>query len=530
MSYITQFGGYTPEDDLSDADWALLFDLDATATVLGISSTYLGKDYSNDSSDTYTFSGIIPGIGVYVIGVYGYGNTDGFANVEVDGLLADEIVSNSSESQNIALFVVDPASMLDGDIVVTANTALDNCAVIVWQLLGISNLTPDDTGNSAMAVYESVSVDTLAAIFGIAGSDTPQVDNHFWFGLAEDIDFDVDITARVSGASVRKTFSDTTLQIGAERSETTTSDRWLAAVYNTPVTYFSSGQCVALEKQISDDHTVWRWTQVTAVADVEVLALLRPTAESDTFMYGIAARAQGSSGAETAVFAVLTESVTGAKDQVALYKIVGGYLTQLNTASFDWDVDANYWLKLQVDGSSLKVRVWAQTDTEPTTWDIEETDSDVSDAGYVGLYHQFIDSECEIGYFSAKVLWSAWPSTVPFNWTVEMSGGPQPNKITFQPEVGPTIDRRRSSSVNRIYTVDVPGLSHTEYHDFVDFYKTTLQEGTLPFRAVDPFSGLEKTFKFTNSNPSYSESFQSPPGASYDAGIIKVSFEIMRLD
>lgn len=93
---------------------------------------------------------------------------------------------------------------------------------------------------------------------------------------------------------------------------------------------------------------------------------------------------------------------------------------------------------------------------------------------------------------------AAWPGTI--NQTVNMDGyseAPEQNKITFQPEVGPPTERRRSSVSSNILAF-TQFYTTTEYDDLITFYRTTLLDGVLTFTRTHPRTGLSATFKFTD--------------------------------
>lgn len=103
-----------------------------------------------------------------------------------------------------------------------------------------------------------------------------------------------------------------------------------------------------------------------------------------------------------------------------------------------------------------------------------------------------------------------FPSDVP-NGAYGVSGGPQVNNVSFEPEVGPTIDRRRASSIQRIRDVEWPRLTQDEYNSLVAFIDTTLYSGTLPFMWIDPFDGVSRKMKFVKDGGTlYKETLVTP--------------------
>lgn len=84
---------------------------------------------------------------------------------------------------------------------------------------------------------------------------------------------------------------------------------------------------------------------------------------------------------------------------------------------------------------------------------------------------------------------AAWPGTVnQFFYKSGYSQKPEPNKVSFQPEVGPPIERRRSS----ISTDIVQGRGRgtvTEFNNLMTFFRTTLRDGADTFTRNHPLTG-----------------------------------------
>ncbi|AWC25449.1 hypothetical protein CO731_04946 [Aminobacter sp. MSH1] len=116
-----------------------------------------------------------------------------------------------------------------------------------------------------------------------------------------------------------------------------------------------------------------------------------------------------------------------------------------------------------------------------------------------------------------------WPVELPPAARIGISGGPQSNAVSFQPEVGPSIDRLRASTVVRKYQVELPPMESAAYDVFMAFFTDTLASGILPFQWYDPFTRSVRRFKFVHNAPVYSEQ-------ALRSGLYVISFEIMRLD
>lgn len=98
-----------------------------------------------------------------------------------------------------------------------------------------------------------------------------------------------------------------------------------------------------------------------------------------------------------------------------------------------------------------------------------------------------------------------WPVSLPVAGANGVSGGPQSNVISFEPDVGPTIDRRRASVVTRLYDVTLPMLTAAQYATFATFFNATLNGGILPFTWVNPMTSATQRVKFVQKDQGYQE-------------------------
>lgn len=98
---------------------------------------------------------------------------------------------------------------------------------------------------------------------------------------------------------------------------------------------------------------------------------------------------------------------------------------------------------------------------------------------------------------------ASWPGTLP---QTPQYGGfdetPQRNVATFQPDVGPSKQRRRSTANGSICAVKFE-MSDAQRAAFDAFFGTTLADGSLPFTWNHPISGTNYTWAFEES-PTYS--------------------------
>jgi hypothetical protein len=119
---------------------------------------------------------------------------------------------------------------------------------------------------------------------------------------------------------------------------------------------------------------------------------------------------------------------------------------------------------------------------------------------------------------------AVWPSTLPQRpvkggW----AGGPQDNRISFQPDVGESIDRRRASRVMEVREVQLPPLTGDELASFVAFYRDTLKDGVLAFQWRDAITGDAATFRFVRAEPPYASNIISPDSFSLSFRLLRVS-------
>ena len=136
--------------------------------------------------------------------------------------------------------------------------------------------------------------------------------------------------------------------------------------------------------------TITTGTQVTACSrndvdsdadrdDVEVLTLFRVRAVSTaTTNGGVVARGSGGTSTKYGYSANIYDN------DLIVHKYVNNTGTTISTSAKSLTADTWYWLRFRVNGTSLKARIWADGGSEPGSWDIDTTDSDISAAGWVG--------------------------------------------------------------------------------------------------------------------------------------------------
>jgi hypothetical protein len=177
--------------------------------------------------------------------------------------------------------------------------------------------------------------------------------------------------------------------------------------------------------------TAIKWDgPVPDTADVEIVCRFRSNAGTSE-NNRIAALARGSGTTANGATGYLGPYFRG-NIRIASYS--GGSFATHATISGTLSSSTWYWMRFQLIGTALKVRRWADGDTEPGTWDIEVTNSRISAAGWVGLFHA--GSGPSITYydrFGVGTGGDAAPTTDPSSGTDVAPYGKQSLKQSYQP-------------------------------------------------------------------------------------------------
>lgn len=134
----------------------------------------------------------------------------------------------------------------------------------------------------------------------------------------------------------------------------------------------------------------------------EALTVLR-MADDDTRGPGLALRHSMNGSSETAYVAYFRP----AGNTVEINRFLNGAWSFVGSAAFVNDPGVSYWMRFRAEGSTLRVRVWADGTAEPATWLIVATDTGIASGG-VGLY-VYEPNVVEFDAFSAV----AGPWTAP---------------------------------------------------------------------------------------------------------------------
>jgi len=143
--------------------------------------------------------------------------------------------------------------------------------------------------------------------------------------------------------------------------------------------------------------------------NVEVLGLIKAIDDFSTLAGGVCGRVSGAAGTETGYVLFMDP----ANDLISLRRYKNGTQATLTTASKTIAAGLWYWMRLRINGTNIKARVWAKWTAEPGTWDIDYTDSSnpVSTEGGAGVCTYNADAYCD--YFAAEGWDANWPIPLP---------------------------------------------------------------------------------------------------------------------
>jgi len=119
------------------------------------------------------------------------------------------------------------------------------------------------------------------------------------------------------------------------------------------------------------------WTDLGDQTDIDVVGLSRAEANDDEYRswQRIYVRGSGTAGNEQAYWTAIT--VADQRWVFRLQKYTDGELVVLDEVAISDQPLGNWWYRrLQVEGDTLRARIWSADDPEPEAWMVEATDAD----------------------------------------------------------------------------------------------------------------------------------------------------------
>ena len=105
---------------------------------------------------------------------------------------------------------------------------------------------------------------------------------------------------------------------------------------------------------------------------------------------------------------------------------VGTTWTHVSTLAFTPTLGSFYWLRFQLQGSNVNMKVWAYGTTEPAAWTWSGTSSGITAPGQIGLYaYSAPGTPVQFDTFSVTAVGNPIPnSTISGTLTDAVSGAP----------------------------------------------------------------------------------------------------------
>lgn len=134
-------------------------------------------------------------------------------------------------------------------------------------------------------------------------------------------------------------------------------------------------------------------------ADVEILMKVRSADAGGGTNEKVLAVARASNPLATRTCYTLAWQIGVGYQKVE--KFVDSTYSLINNATgFAHSYNTWYWVRARVEGTALKMKVWADGDPEPLAWGNETTDTDITAAGWVGIGTYATDQDFDVDVFS----------------------------------------------------------------------------------------------------------------------------------
>lgn len=178
-----------------------------------------------------------------------------------------------------------------------------------------------------------------------------------------------------SYADISELLSSSNWEVPATRSSTGLS----VQEATTPTNHIGSKYLV-YEHQDEETPLGLLWSTVGAVTDIEIIYLSQTnngTGDINLFL-----RAQD---LDDPIHNCYVAQANKNINSLRIWKFVNGSFTVIIEISKSFSINTWYWLRVRIEGNTIKVKAWEYGTSEPVAWEGEETDSEFS-SGYCGFY------------------------------------------------------------------------------------------------------------------------------------------------
>lgn len=100
--------------------------------------------------------------------------------------------------------------------------------------------------------------------------------------------------------------------------------------------------------------------------------------------------------------------------------------------------------------------------------------------------------------------YTTWPDDIPQSPLAGgFSGSPQPSLDAFEPEIGPPITARRSSTFLEVYSVSFPVMTTAQFASFTTWFEDELYSGVNLFYWIHPHDASTYLWRFADTSSPY---------------------------
>lgn len=170
---------------------------------------------------------------------------------------------------------------------------------------------------------------------------------------------------------------------GQEPSDWT--HQWSTAISYTAETGSGLGGKLLQQAHTAEGVGGLSWDDAGSAADVEILAKVRLHSDTSTIDYGAGLHLRGSGASGSANAYHVSLDLGGQQVNIGR-NVAGSYASIVSSVAFTFTYDQWVWIRFRVNGTAIKVRWWLDGNSEPGTWNVETTNSDVTGAGTTGVY------------------------------------------------------------------------------------------------------------------------------------------------
>ncbi len=219
--------------------------------------------------------------------------------------------------------------------------------------------------------------------------------------------------------------------------------------------------------------------------------LVRWSVDSTNATAGILLRAQNASNYYLARY--------NGQGSIEFMKKVGGVSTHYTAFSFTPGGGNLYWLRFQVQGTTISIKVWAAGTPEPDLWTYTTTDTSITAAGSVGLYGFAInDTPNTFDNFTVRTPTSSEPAAVatstpvPTQDTEAVAG---PARLTqTQSDAGVTVQSLNASNDGwRVFFNSNQGGAITSLGEIDGGVYTELMQQAVPHAHMQSYVNVNGT-------------------------------------